>query len=820
MSSRISGTTSESEVIDAFCDAMAAAGLACADKIVANGRWRHYRIVGQKKRNGSYQLHADPPANGRFKSWAGGPTHEWRPEGGGRIVVSPTQQAANRRKAERRRKRDTKKKSDAAARANEKWEAATPVESHPYLARKCVASYGLRSLAMWEKNYRDDETGEWHTARLPDALLVPMRDGAGNIVSLQAIFGEKHDVLADGAGGDKDFLAGGQAKGAFHVVGDLRDVSTIVVAEGYATAASIHAAMDGMPVVVALFADNLLPVSEIIRRQNPKATIVIAGDNDCWSKDGRPASHKGRQAAGDAAAADEVRGIAAIADICAIDPRHAGTDYNDVHVHHPDGLAEVRRQIKAALTKAAAETAITETAGPPQPPLSIPRYPAASGTLDEARALISATANEWAASVPGYHCDSDVDVTDPDNADADDADDIDYAPPPVTFERVDTGIGKTEVSIRVAIELIPHAKANSRGVLFAAPNHALNDELQARFQKDAAAQGYIAHVYRGRGADDPEFPGEKMCRRHEEAQDIGYALSAAEKLCSSGGEVCPFAGVCGTKRQEAKKADLWIVPHALIFQKKPKLVPDVEALIVDESSLNATLCGFSYPVRLPFDEIRRLREVRWNGVDDLGATNDLKVVLDKIADVVEASGDTIRRDDLIAAGITAASTKNAGKVLWGCKAPVPVTAAMSEKDINAIITKAKLVNGDLRKVIRLVDFITETIEARSPYIFGTRIERQVKMPYGSVVDVVRQRWGQKIPKTWHAPTLAMDATGDEKTVGATFPGLEKFVAASAPMPNVRVRQIPWSASAGKLIVRDCWRREAEARCGYRENRGQ
>jgi phage/plasmid primase-like uncharacterized protein len=356
---------------------MAAAGLACADEIVPDGEWHHYRIAGQKKKNGGYQLHADPPANGRFKSYAGGPTHEWRPDGSS-VVLSPPQRAAIERKTELRKKRNARRKSDAATRANTLWDAATPAaDDHLYLARKRVASYGLRSIAVWEKKYKDEETGEWLTARLPDALLVPLRDAGGNIVSLQAIFGKEHDILAGGAGGDKDFLPGGPSIGVFHVVGELTGASTIGIAEGYATAASVHAAT-GYPIFVACTAANLTPVTAIVSEQHRGARVVVAADNDI--KPGRSEGEntgvrEGRKAA-DAAGA-----------ILAV-PEWDGrkVDFNDIACEHPDGLVEVRRQIKAAIELAPVSRQISVPAI-----IDMPDFPLATLSGEEGRHILETT---------------------------------------------------------------------------------------------------------------------------------------------------------------------------------------------------------------------------------------------------------------------------------------------------------------------------------------------------------------------------------------------------------------------------------------------
>jgi putative DNA primase/helicase len=70
---------------------------------------------------------------------------------------------------------------------------------------------------------------------IPGALLVPMRDEAGRLWSLQAIFPEHHPEL----GRDKDFL-GGRKAGLFFAIGESTD--TFLIAEGYVTAAAVHEA--------------------------------------------------------------------------------------------------------------------------------------------------------------------------------------------------------------------------------------------------------------------------------------------------------------------------------------------------------------------------------------------------------------------------------------------------------------------------------------------------------------------------------------------------------------------------------------------------
>jgi len=106
----------------------------------------------------------------------------------------------------------------------------------------------------------------------PDGvLLVPMVDAAGVLQNLQRIAPQRP---ADG-GPDKRFLSGGRKSGLFHVIGQAEGATVLLLAEGYATAASVHEAT-GRPVVVVRFdAGNLKHVAEALRQ--------------CWMP--RPTSH-------------------------------------------------------------------------------------------------------------------------------------------------------------------------------------------------------------------------------------------------------------------------------------------------------------------------------------------------------------------------------------------------------------------------------------------------------------------------------------------------------------------------------------------------
>ena len=116
--------------------------------------------------------------------------------------------------------------------------------------------------------------------------------------------------------GAKLFLKGGRKSGLFHLLGEPGD--RIVIAEGFATAASIHEAT-GLPVVVDR--GNLLRVAKAIRGWLPLSRIVIAADDD-HATDSNPGVTKARDAA------ELVSATVAVPTFLETEPR--GTDFNDL----------------------------------------------------------------------------------------------------------------------------------------------------------------------------------------------------------------------------------------------------------------------------------------------------------------------------------------------------------------------------------------------------------------------------------------------------------------------------------------------------------
>jgi len=208
---------------------------------------------------------------------------------------------------------------EAAQRASRLWPKLKDEGTSQYLWRKKVAAYGVRFAR--------------------GSVVVPMRTTPGaELVGMQWI----------AADGSKRFITGTAKKGAYHLLGDPGKGNVMFIAEGYATAASVHMAT-AMPVACAFDAGNLLPVAANLRRMYPRHRLVFAGDDD-HGTGGNPGRTKAEEAA------DLMRAMAVFP---VFSGEERGTDWNDLHVL--EGREAVREQLREALRRAKAES-------PPPPP--------------------------------------------------------------------------------------------------------------------------------------------------------------------------------------------------------------------------------------------------------------------------------------------------------------------------------------------------------------------------------------------------------------------------------------------------------------------
>jgi putative DNA primase/helicase len=331
---------SEIEIIHQFREAMAGAGLRTDDDIGPSaGEVLRFHVEGDAKgsRNGWYVLFLDNPPAGEFGCWKRGVTRTWFANGE-TLTQEQSREAQQRIEAARRSRaiEERNRQREAAKLAQDTLRAAVPADdSHPYLQRKGIPAHDGMRIGSWLKH-----TAAGDVFRVIDnALLVPVMDASGAVVSVQAIFPDK----SGGFGRDKDFLREGKKRGCFFMIGTPVEGSTIAICEGYATGATIHR-LTGWCVVVAFDAYNLPEVAKALRKAHPGAHVVVCADNDQWTE--TPVKNPGVTKANEAASGINARVIAPqFADLDG-----APTDFNDLEQR--EGADVARSQLMAHMVAA------------------------------------------------------------------------------------------------------------------------------------------------------------------------------------------------------------------------------------------------------------------------------------------------------------------------------------------------------------------------------------------------------------------------------------------------------------------------------------
>ena len=241
-------------------DAIRAAGLEPPDQVIMDGKIHRFKSGTKGSGNkggdkpGWYLIFGDGVPAGRFGCWRMGFESPWRADVGRKLTATEEMQHA-RRIAEAKAIRDAELERQhevASATVETIWasaQAASP--EHPYLQRKGIGVHGARV------------TGDGR-------LVVPLYGQDGHLSSLQYI---AHD-------GSKLYHPGGQTGGKFWMLGTMDEPGTLFVAEGFATAATIHETTN-RPVIVAYSASNLVPVTGTLREMyGATQDIVIVADHD------------------------------------------------------------------------------------------------------------------------------------------------------------------------------------------------------------------------------------------------------------------------------------------------------------------------------------------------------------------------------------------------------------------------------------------------------------------------------------------------------------------------------------------------------------
>lgn len=170
---------------------------------------------------------------------------------------------------------------------------------------------------------------------LPDgSILLPLMDESAAVTAAQTLSPE----------GKKRLLTDSVKRGSFYPVNALQSISEIILAEGLATALSVHLLRPEALTAAAIDAGNLIHVAILMRRRYPQADIIIAGDNDSPPDGG---INTGRLAA--------VKAAAAVNGRVALPPGNDKADWDDYRQQH--GLQAAAAAFSDALNLLQPETA-------------------------------------------------------------------------------------------------------------------------------------------------------------------------------------------------------------------------------------------------------------------------------------------------------------------------------------------------------------------------------------------------------------------------------------------------------------------------------
>jgi len=314
-----------------FAEAIRECGLHLDGPPQMDGQLHRVAVDGDKgrDRSGAYTGHLDGRPAGFIQNHKTGVKQNWKANGPVSALGAQDRAQMAAEAAQKRHDRAHEREQQAertAQQVDAMWTAATPVQAHPYLADKGVRSHGLRQ----------DEAGR---------LLVPVQDADGRMWSVQKI----------GRDGFKSFQEGGKIEGGHFVIGDMGQPGPVLIAEGYATAATLHE-LTGAPATVAFNAGNLAAVAQAYRGLYPDRAIYIAGDDDRQratelDAQGRPKINVGRVKAEEAAAMIGSQALFPSFPLNAV-----GTDWNDLNRHL--GTQYARGKLQQAIAIGEREQAV------------------------------------------------------------------------------------------------------------------------------------------------------------------------------------------------------------------------------------------------------------------------------------------------------------------------------------------------------------------------------------------------------------------------------------------------------------------------------
>ncbi|MCB8883982.1 toprim domain-containing protein [Acidisoma cellulosilytica] len=405
-------------------------------------------------------------------------------------------------------------------------------------------------------------------------------------------------------------------------------------------------------------------------------------------------------------------------------------------------------------------------------------------------------------------------------------------PPPVHAIRVDVGAGKTRAAYRYAARRLEAMRmvGDTRVIVVAVPTHKLADEQAQLFNTIAAERGsrLTAQVWRGMSAPDPDHEDArdptiadklktKMCRNLEAvaaAREAGVDVQQAACRKKEKGQdpiCCPFYTECGYQRQRRAKADLWIVPHDLLFLSKPRALGDVALLVVDESCWADGLEGANgRPTGITIDDLRQPdRILTAEGATLQIDTDRLHYLRARLLDCLQGQEDGPLQREAMHGDLNHDNATEAHRLEWRRLIDPDLHPGLSNQERKERARSARG-NAQTMRVARMWSAVVALLRDGGPQVSGWLSLASEPDEEARLVRVLHIKGRRDVRKGWQVPTLLLDATMDVQLVRPYWPQVELTAELLAEAPHQHVRQIV-DRALSKSMIEPLDEAEAEAR---------
>lgn len=604
----------------------------------------------------------------------------------------------------------------------------------------CVRFIGAQDVARIVTSPGEGKARKaWSWWRWP-ALVFPLTNDAGDVTAVQLIaLQDDGQAVPDFDGAGKLKRVRGSAVGtALRLPGDTS--GPLVIAEGGETALSLWLAT-GHETWASLGSIGRAPLDGV-----PKARAIVAARDDDKRK---PRLAPSLVALNKAIAAWRADGRRVL--VAQPWPLSRGdkSDFNDVL--QADGPDAVRERIEAALR-----------------PQDLPQgRQRADATMQLAAAVGGCMAGLLSWSSEGE------------------------TPAPFRVIRATLGLGKSQAALQAIVDAI----GDERRIIYSVPTHALAAELAERAQVIAAKRGRAisVRVWHGREADDPDNAGQAMCRDLAPVKLAQQArLDVLETVCKG----CSHKAACSYLAQRQAKAELWLVPHALLFAALPASMAGASALVVDEGFALDGLIGLQgRPVLVPLDMMQGAVTA---GSGRAERSADLNAILAPVrALLVDAvkdhpaseHGEPLQRAALVEAGLTVEAAREAAQAERRQIREIDAIKAPTRAELMKALRAVQVVNSEAVRRASLWQHVAAFLADDGAALSG-RVELVETVEAGGEIRRAFRLYGvERIGKGWRdLPTMHLDATADMDLLRLRVPHAELVASVIATEPNVTVHQ--------------------------------